>query len=32
VLEDGSIPLPMLEEKIDRWVQARKAATQGEQP
>jgi uncharacterized protein (DUF885 family) len=27
VLKDGSIPLPMLAEKIDRWVTARKAAT-----
>jgi uncharacterized protein (DUF885 family) len=27
VLEDGSIPLPMLEEKNDRWVEARKTAT-----
>ncbi|HET8625265.1 MAG TPA: DUF885 domain-containing protein [Gemmatimonadales bacterium] len=26
VLEDGSIPLPMLEEKIERWIQARRAA------
>ena len=27
VLEDGSITLPMLEEKIERWVEARKTAT-----
>ncbi|HEX2450132.1 MAG TPA: DUF885 domain-containing protein [Gemmatimonadales bacterium] len=27
VLEDGSITLPMLEEKIERWIQARRTAT-----
>ena len=27
LLEDGSIPLPMLEEKIERWIQDRRSAT-----
>ena len=29
VLKDGSLPLGILERKIDRWIEASKAATPG---